>query len=154
MCAAPSSLASTEPTVPPPSRTATTRMARIGLAQDFHFPRKGRRNHCKVSPVLQQGQQSEARFVGNDLEVVAGLSFHCPRIRLSEICSKRGRPLQNKVVRPGCADAGRTNYHHGEKKPVTAQFKKPDRDIFHGNHSRTFAGERWRFGNNTRLPMH
>src|SRR6202165_5998873 len=66
------------------------RMARIGLAQDFHFPLKGRRNHCKVSPVLQQGQQSEARFVGNDLEVVAGLSFHCRRIRLSEPCSKRG----------------------------------------------------------------
>jgi hypothetical protein len=33
------------------------------------------------------------------------------------------------------------NYHHGEKKPVTAQFKKPDESIFHGNYSRIFAGQ-------------
>jgi hypothetical protein len=34
-----------------------------------------------------------------------------------------------------------TSYHHGEKKPVTAQFKKPDEGIFHGNHSRTRIGK-------------
>jgi len=82
------------------------RKLRIRLAQDFHLPLEGCGNHRQIGPVLEQCQQSEIRCVGDDLDVVAGLSFNGASKGLSEPGGKCGRSLQDQIVRTGCANAG------------------------------------------------
>ena len=82
------------------------RKVRIAPAQDFQLALKSRRNHRQIGFVLKQGQQAQVRSVGNDLEVMSGLSFHRARKGLSDTGRKGARSLQNKIVRTGCADAG------------------------------------------------
>ena len=123
----------------------------IGIApsKDFHFPVERGGDHRQIGLVLQKSEQTEAGFVGNDLEAVSGLRLDGAGKGLGEGGREGGRSLHDEIVATCRADAERPGHEDRDAARCELPCGEMGR-VFHAGLPR--YGEVTRAGDKAGLP--